>query len=169
MELYEFAPWINVVNPLPGESISHFLGRFERANQWSGYQIGQATGLGGVISRWKKLYFNPFPSQDELEALEKVVEIDVNTLRSTLPTKEMTLRPRSIRLCAACYIEEPYHRIEWQLKSVTACTHHKLRLLEKCPKCRKPLIIPALWEDGACSHCFAPFPEMVKHQGGSKK
>ena len=168
MELYEFEPWISIATPFPGESISHFLGRFELANQWSGYQIGQATGLGGVISRWKKLYFNPFPSQEELEALAKVVELSVEDLRSLLPFREATMKPRPIRLCAACYVEEPSHRIEWQFKSVTACDRHKLRLLEKCPKCRKPLAIPSLWEDGACSHCFTPFAEMVKHQGAAK-
>lgn len=169
MELYEFEPWINVVMPFPGESISHFLGRFERSNQWSAYQIGRVTELGAVVSRWKKLYFNPFPTEEELESLAKVVELDVDTLRSMLPLKGVTFRPRPIRLCAACYVEQPYHRIEWQFKSVTACNSHQLRLLEKCPKCRKPLVIPALWEDGACSRCSMPFAEMVKSQRGSKK
>jgi DNA-directed RNA polymerase subunit RPC12/RpoP len=169
MELYEFEPWINVVIPFPGESISHFLGRFERSNQWSAYQIGRVTELGGVVSRWKKLYFNPFPSQEELEALAKVVELEVETLRSMLPKKGIIYQPRPIRLCAACYGKEPYHRIEWQFKSVTACDRHKLRLLEKCPKCKKPFEIPALWEDGACSRCSTSIVEMVKSQGGSKR
>lgn len=170
MELYDFEPWINVVTPFPRESISHFLGRFERANQWSTYQIGRVTGMGAVVSRWKNLYFNPsFPSQEELEVLAKVVEVDVNTLQSMFSGKGITLQPRPIRLCAACYIEEPYHRIGWQFKSVTACDRHKLHLLQKCPKCRKPFEIPALWEDGACSRCSTPFAEMVRSQGGSKK
>lgn len=169
MELYEFEPWITVVTPFPEESISHFIGRFERANQWSAYQIGRVTGMGGVISRWKKLYFNPFPKQEELEALAKVVEIDVITLQSLLTPEGFILQPHPIRLCAACYLEEPSHRIAWQLKGVGACDRHKLRLLEKCPKCRKPFVIPALWEDGACSRCSTPFVEMVKSQGGSKR
>lgn len=116
MELYEFEPWIDVVTPFPGESLSHFLGRFERANQWSAYQIGRVTDMGAVVSRWKKLYFNPFPNQTELEALAKVVEIDLNTLRSLLPPQGFILQPRPIRLCAACYSEESYHRTAWQLK-----------------------------------------------------
>lgn len=169
MELYEFEPWIDVVTPFPGESLSHFLGRFERANQWSAYQIGRVTDMGAVVSRWKKLYFNPFPSQEELEALAKVVEIDLNTLRSLLPPQDFILQPRPIRLCAMCYLEEPYHRIAWQLKGMGACDHHKLRLLEKCPKCKKLFVMPALWEDGACSRCSTPFIEMLRSQGGSRK
>ena len=74
MELYDFEPWIDVVVPYPGESISHFLGRFERANQWTAYQIGQVTGIGAVVTRWKKLYFNPFPDQKELEALAIILD-----------------------------------------------------------------------------------------------
>jgi hypothetical protein len=168
MELYDFEPWIDVVTPFPGESISHFLGRFERANQWSGYQIGRVTGMGGVISRIKKLYLNPFPSEEELEALAAVVKLEVGSLRAMLPHKGVVMQPRPIRLCAACYQEEPSHRIEWQFKSVTACDRHQLRLLQKCPKCKKPFEIPALWEDGACSRCSTPFAEMMRSQGVAK-
>jgi hypothetical protein len=41
-----------------------------------------------------------------------------------LPSQGMTMKPRPIRLCAACYAESPFHRIEWQFK------------------------VPALWVDG---------------------
>lgn len=169
MELYDFEPWIDVVSPLPDESISHFLGRFERANQWSAYQIGRVTKMGAVIPRWKKLYFNPFPSQKELEMLAKVMEVSVEELRLLLPSKTVTLQPRPIRLCAACYLETPCHLIKWQFKGFTACDLHRLRLLEKCPKCKKPFEIPAFWEEGICSRCLTPFAEMVKSQGPSKK
>lgn len=168
MELYDFEPWIDVVTPFPDESISHFLGRFERANQWSAYQIGRVTKTGAVISRWKKLYFNPFPSQKELEMLAKVVEVSVEELRLLLPSQTDTLQPRPIKLCAACYVETPCHLIKWQFKGFTACDRHRLRLLEKCPKCRKPFEIPALWEEGICSRCLTPFAEMVRSQGPSK-
>jgi hypothetical protein len=46
------------VEPFPGESISHFLGRFERANVWTTYQIGRVTGIKAGVSRWKKLYLS---------------------------------------------------------------------------------------------------------------
>lgn len=169
MELYPFDPWINVVTPFPGESISHFLGRFERANQWSAYQIGRVTKMGAVISRWKKLYFNPFPSQKELEMLAKVVEISAEELRLLLPSQIVTLQPRPIKLCAACYVETPCHLIKWQFKGFTACNRHRLRLLEKCPKCKKLFEIPALWEEGGCSRCLTSFAEMVRAQGPSRK
>ncbi|MEH2321719.1 hypothetical protein [Nostoc sp.] len=43
----------------------------------------------------------------------------------------MKLEP--IRLCAACYAEKSYHRLEWQFKSIGGCDRHKLRSLSECP------------------------------------
>jgi hypothetical protein len=170
MELYDFEPWINVVAPFSGESISHFLGRFERANVWTTYQIGRASEIPGGVSRWKKLFLNPPPTREELEALAAVVEVSADRLAEMLPPSGQAMKPpRPIWLCAACYVETPCHLVEWQFKGVTACYRHKLRLLEKCPKCKKTFVIPALWEDGACSRCSTPFAEMVRCQGGSKK
>jgi hypothetical protein len=48
------------VEPFPGESLSHFLGRFRRKNYLKPAQLGKLTGLGAAISRWEKLYLNPF-------------------------------------------------------------------------------------------------------------
>lgn len=164
MELYDFEPWIDVVVPYPGESISHFLGRFERANQWTAYQIGQVTGIGAVVTRWKKLYFNPFPDQKELEALAIVVKLEVDRLAEMLPLVGVTMKPRPIRLCGACYAETPCHRIEWQIKNGIGCDRHRLRLLTKCTNCETLFSIPADWVQGECLHCFLPFVTMAKRQ-----
>lgn len=163
-EIYNFEAWINTVEPLPGESISHFLGRFERANLLTGYQIGKEAGVGAIVTRWKKLYLNPFPTQQELQALAKFVEVEVEKLTETLPLKGITMKPRPIKLCAACYAEEPCHRIEWQYKEKMKCDRHQLSLLTKCTNCGTPFPIPADWEVGQCPHCSLPFAKMAKRQ-----
>lgn len=76
------------VEPLEGESISHFLGRFRRQNYLTTAQLGKLTGLGAVISRWEKFYLNPFPTQQELEALAAVVEVDADKLTEMLPSSD---------------------------------------------------------------------------------
>ncbi|MEH2241372.1 TniQ family protein [Nostoc sp.] len=149
---------------LQGESLSHFLGRFRRENYLTATQLGKLTGLGAVIRRWEKCYFNPFPTQQELEALAGIVGVEVEKLREILPSKGVTMKPRPIRLCGACYAESPYHRIEWQFKDVMKCDRHQLRLLTKCTNCETPFPIPADWVQGECTHCFLPFATMAKRQ-----
>jgi hypothetical protein len=159
------------VEPYPGESISHFLGRFERANVWTTYQIGRATGIKAGVSRWKKLYLKPlFPTKQELEMLAEVVEISADRLAQMLPSPDQALKPpKTICLCAACYVESPCHLIKWQLKGVNACDRHGLYLLSKCPQCKKTFSVPAEWEEGACFNCGKLFSGMISHQGRAKK
>lgn len=163
-QIYDFEPWINIIEILPGESISHFLGRFERANLLTSYQVGKETRLGAIVTRWKKLYLNPFPNQQELEALAQVVEVQVDKLLEMLPPKGITMQPRPIRLCGACYAQIPCHRIEWQFKNKIKCDRHQLRLLTKCTNCETPFPIPGDWVRGECQHCFLPFATMAKRQ-----
>ncbi|WP_375470403.1 TniQ family protein [uncultured Nostoc sp.] len=152
------------VEPLEGESLSHFLGRFRRANYLTATQLGKLTGIGAVILRWEKFYLNPFPTTQELEALAAVVEVKVDRLIEMLQPLGVTMKPRPIRLCGACYQESPCHRIEWQFKEKMKCDRHKLCLLTKCTNCETPFPIPADWAQGECPHCFLPFATMAKRQ-----
>jgi hypothetical protein len=163
----ENRPKLGYVEPYEGESISHYLGRLRRfkANSLpSGYSLGKIAGLGAVITRWEKLYFNPFPTQKELEALASVVGVNAERLTEMLPPKEVTMKPRPIRLCGACYAESPCHRIDWQFKDTMKCDRHNLRLLTKCTNCETPFPIPADWGEGKCPHCSLPFAKMAKRQ-----
>ena len=159
--------WLTKVEPCPGESISHFLGRFRRArgNRFSAPGgLGDVAGLGTAISRWEKFYFSPFPTTEELEKLAKVVMLDVDRLREMFPYESMVTQTKPIMLCALCYQESPYHRLEWQDKNKRGCNLHKVRLLSKCTNCGTPFPIPSMWVDGKCSHCYLPFIKMSKKQ-----
>ncbi|MDM9383346.1 TniQ family protein [Chlorogloeopsis sp. ULAP01] len=164
---HEGFPRLGYVEPYEGESISHYLGRLRRfkANSLpSGYSLGKIAGIGAVTTRWEKLYFNPFASNEELEALGKLIGVPANRIYEMLPPKGVTMKPRPIRLCAACYAEVPCHRIEWQYKDKMKCDRHNLRLLTKCTNCETPFLIPADWVQGECTHCFLPFAKMAKRQ-----
>ncbi len=163
--------WLTKVEPLEGESISHFLGRFRRAkgNRFSAASgLGQAVGLGAVLARWEKFYFNPFPTQQELEALAEIVMVDVDRLRLMFSPKGTTMKCKPTLLCAACYQEEPYHRIEWQFKDKRGCDRHQIRLLSKCINCGTAFLIPSRWEVGECQHCGLQFEKMARHQNKLK-
>ncbi|MFM6423793.1 TniQ family protein [Planktothrix sp.] len=164
METPEIQPWLFQIEPYPGESLSHFLGRFRRANELTPTGLGKMAGLGGAIARWEKFRFNPPPSREELEALAVVVGVEGDRLVEMLPSAGVGMKLEPIRLCGACYAESPCHRIEWQFKTTEGCDRHSLRLLSECPNCKARFKIPALWVDGWCQRCFMTFPEMVKHQ-----
>jgi DNA-directed RNA polymerase subunit RPC12/RpoP len=172
-QLDDRVPQLGYVEPFEHESISHYLGRLRRfkANSLpSAYSLGQAAGIGGIIARWEKLYFNPFPTEEELRSIASLIGLDLSRFQEMLPSREMTLQSRPIRVCGACYDEVPCHRMEWQYKAVMGvCQRHSLRLLERCPQCKKPFEIPALWTADRCHHCEMRFTLMVKYQERIKK
>ena len=157
-------PWFFEVAPIEGESLSHFLGRFRRANYLTAGELGKQAGLGAVVARWENFYLNPFPTRLELEALASVVGVNAGRLTLMLPPLGVGMKHRPILLCGACYAESPCHRIEWQFKDRIGCLRHQLRLLSKCPNCETPLPIPANWAQGECPNCFLPFVKMAKRQ-----
>lgn len=68
-EIYNFETWINIVEPFTGESISHFLGRFERANLLTGNQIGKEAGIGAVVTRWRRLFSQPISKRTRIRSV----------------------------------------------------------------------------------------------------
>lgn len=160
MELPLVPPWVFTIEPYDDESLSHFLGRFRRANYSSPNELGQKTGLGGILSRWEKFRFVPPPTHKQLEALAAVVQVDVERLRLMLPPQGVSMKHEPIRLCAACYAKVPCHLIQWQLKKTSGCDLHQLRLLSECPNCGKQFKVPALWSGGHCHNCQMRFTEM---------
>lgn len=164
MEMLEIQPWLFQIEPLQGESLSHFLGRFRRANDLTPTGLGKAAGLGGAIARWEKFRFNPPPTNEQLEALAVVLGVDIDRLKQMLPPLGVGMKMEPIRLCAACYVESPCHKIEWQLKVTQGCKSHNLTLLSECLNCGSRFKVPAFWMDGWCQRCFLTFADMVKYQ-----
>ena len=82
--------------------------------------------MASAIARWEKFRFNPPPSRQQLEALAKVVGVDADRLEQMLPPAGVGMNLEPIRLCAACYVDSPCHRIEWQFKVTQGCQHHHL-------------------------------------------
>jgi hypothetical protein len=164
MEASDVQPWLFRVELFQGESLSHFLGRFRRANNLTPTGLGKMAGLGGAIARWEKFRFNPPPSRQQLEALAAVIGVEGDRLVQMLPPAGVGMKLEPVRLCGACYAQSPCHRIEWQFKTTQGCDRHKLRLRSECPNCGARFKIPALWFDGWCQRCFLGFAEMVKSQ-----
>ncbi len=164
MEENEIHTWWFLVEPLDDESISHYLGRFRRENELSTTQLGKISGLGAVVGRWEKFRFNPPANHQQLDALAKVIGIELDRLMQMFPPKGVEMKLAPIRMCAACYVENPCHQIKWQFKQTDRCYWHSLRLLSECPNCKARFQIPAMWVDGWCQRCFLSFAEMLEYQ-----
>lgn len=85
MKASDIQPWLFRVEAFEGESLSHFLGRFRRANEMTPSGLAKAAGLGGAIARWEKFRLNPPPSRQQLEALALVVVVEADRLVQMLP------------------------------------------------------------------------------------
>lgn len=157
-------PWLFIIEPLAGESLSHFLGRFRRANHLSPAGLGNLAGIGAVVARWERFHLNPRPSQQQLEAIASVVGVKADSLAQMLPPAGVGMQHEPIRLCGVCYAQLPCHQINWQFKVTAGCDRHRLRLLSKCPVCEKPFPVPALWIERECRRCLISFAEMANYQ-----
>lgn len=156
----EIQPWLYQIRSYPGESLSHYLGRFRRANDLSASALGAEASLGSVlIKRLEHFRLNPFPTAGQIEKLAAFVEVSPEELLGMLPSPGIPMMLEPLRLCGACYEQDPYHRMEWQFKRTSGCERHRLRLLSECPKCKKRFGIPALWT-GSCNRCGMAFGEM---------
>lgn len=160
----DIQPWIYRLQPYPGESLSHYLGRFRRANDLTVNRLAAEAGLGGVlVKRLEHLRLNPFPTTLQLGKLASFMEVSVDELQAMLPAQGVGLKLEPLRLCGACYGEQPYHRLHWQYKTMAGCEHHHLRLLSECPKCKARFPIPSLWH-GNCQRCGLGFTDMGAFQ-----
>jgi transcriptional regulator with XRE-family HTH domain len=157
------AQWHFRPEPFGGESFSHFLGRYCAANYITPHTLAKHIEVGSVaIGRWRKLRYNPLPSKKHLQRLAEVTGVSPDRLLAMLPEEPMQIG--TIRLCAACYGEMPYHRMRWQYKSTQFCDRHYLTLLARCPCCKAPFPIPAEWDAGICLRCGTAFRDMSTFQ-----
>jgi hypothetical protein len=158
-------PWY--LEPFEGESISHYFGRFRRqeiVNISAPGSLSRKAGIGTALSRWEKFRFNPRPTRKELEAMSKLIGVEVSKLEALCPPNGVAMVHRSTRLCAVCYREAPYHRIKWQFQSTEGCQKHELPLVSRCPACDEKLPLPSEWHEGKCQRCGMKFTSMKKRQ-----
>lgn len=167
---YSFDPShpFTCVPPFEGESIASFLYRFRQAegNRISAAKdLGKILEVGTAITRWEDLLFGGRkPKQKQVEALSKVTRVEVDRLWQMFPPKGERSQPNTIRVCAACCLEDSYHRIAWQFYSTAGCDRHRLRLLPRCWGCEKPFLVEGLLKQQNCVHCGMSFKKMVKRQ-----
>jgi len=164
-EAPQHPPWY--LEPFEGESISHYFGRFRRQEIISvsaPISLGRKAGIGTALSRWEKFQFNPRPTHKELEAMSKLIGVEVNKLEALCPPNGALMVTRSTRLCGACYREAPYHRIHWQFQSTQECEKHQLPLISRCRACDEKFALPFEWDKGCCKRCGMKFTSMKKWQ-----
>lgn len=78
---------------------------------------------------------------------------------------------KDLRWCPLCLKEDtdkksqPYLRLIWQIKEITACEKHWVKLMSRCPHChmdQRQSTIP--WRDmSKCRHCHQPLTETWNH------
>jgi len=155
--------WYIQIQPYPNESLSHYLGRFCRANHISTAILANEARVGhALLGRIQKFRFNPIPTAQQLERIGSAMGLNLAQVQAMMPTQPMQLEP--IRLCAACYTETPYHQMHWQYKDTAGCLLHGLRLLPRCPRCGEGFNTPNTWRMAACQRCGLPFAEMAHLQ-----
>lgn len=159
--------WVFRVVPAPGESLGHFLGRFRRANQLSHKAIADHLGVRVKwVEDWEIASKRRNPTELQLIALSKLVEVDPKQLAKMLPPARLHLQTR---LCAACYAETPVHQAVWQRSGKVGCDRHGVRLLSVCPVCKHGFRTPALWKDEHCEGCGLAFGQMQSYQEPIRK
>jgi transcriptional regulator with XRE-family HTH domain len=159
--------WVFRVVPAPGEGLGHFLGRFRRANHLSHRSIADHLGVRVKwVEDWELPSKRRNPTDLQLIALSKLVEVDPKQLAKMLPPAQLHLQTR---LCAACYAETSVHQVVWQRLGKTVCDRHALRLLSVCPVCQHGFRTPALWEDEHCEGCGLAFGQMQSYQEPIRK
>lgn len=163
MFVAETHTWYVQILPYPSESLSHYMGRFCRANCISTNMLAKEAGVGHVLlSQLQKLRFNSPPTLQQLEKIGKAMGLSLSQVQAMMPSQPMKLEP--VRLCAACYQEAPCHQMHWQYKATRGCSQHGLQLLPRCPHCRAPFRAPNIWGQPACQRCGLPFAEMERFQ-----
>jgi hypothetical protein len=65
--------------------------------------------------------------------------VHVHWVRGQEVTRPYLLRIARPQWCSRCLAEFGYARVAWSMQLVTACNVHRVRLLERCPSCSRPL------------------------------
>jgi len=62
---------------------------------------------------------------------------NINLLGVSIPWNKLRLHVPAI--CPQCIAQNQYHKKIWDFKLITACSIHKVRLVDSCPKCKEKI------------------------------
>jgi hypothetical protein len=80
--------------------------------------LGEILEVGTVINRWEDLLFGGRkPKPKQVEALSKATRVEADRLWQMFPPQGEQSHPNTVRIYAACCLEDSYHQIAWQLHS----------------------------------------------------
>lgn len=154
--------WPAHPQPQEDELLTSWLIRSARANATKLHTFTQITAPGHDV--WNR-DIDKSASDDLLEAMTHKTGLTLGTLRGlTLRSYEGRLyrklntngncawllslgvyhrerKRHGLQVCPKCLAESvPYYRKRWRLGFVTVCSKHRIRLLDACPKCKRPIV-----------------------------
>ena len=122
-------------------------------------RIAMANGLPSIRGLYHACCSSASPF-DELRRLLVLKDAEALQLFGPLPAcwgQFHSLRGLSVsdfvhshrRWCPLCLVDRPYQQGRWDLKLVTLCTHHRVWLRDRCPRCgaKQP------WTASSLQHC----------------
>ena len=146
---------LNSPIPYKDESPGSFL---LRATEYNGWRSATALVAGLLANKQKggfqvesiitneKKWNMICKSMEILEKQAQSITYSRNSMtsRSTINFQGMSIPWRSLRLkepviCPKCIAKNGYMSKKWDLKLISMCTKHEIKLIDSCPECRKKL------------------------------
>ena len=146
--------------PIKGESLPGFMIRLAERNGVSTPQT-IAKALGSPYSTLQAAALGPFNLQPVSDGADVPIETlasmtywhtgsgnEVGFLEVTVDQEMISLKHR--KACPSCLSEESFHRAVWDLRLVTACPVHQVRLICTCQECGRRL----RWQTAGIANCL---------------
>lgn len=106
---------------------------------------GLTSGHLEAVADWFELP-KPLIEATTLSAMSKVMQGAAFPLQSTWPWvvsmgSRNRLRKAGLPFCPECLAatDQPYFRLEWRFAWTVGCARHRVRLIDRCPKCTAPI------------------------------
>lgn len=157
------ARFLIVPHLFPDETLTGYLLRLAEDNGYAGNkQICAALGL--PIESLDGCGPTLGPSEVDLSSVAQATGLQENKLQQSCfhrsPCQQCAtfagisypiqyIKFKYPKFCAACLAESPYHRWYWDLAHMTVCIKHKLKLIDKCPSCKKRIS----WDRHSLTSC----------------
>lgn len=154
---------IHRVEPCLHEDVVGFFMRVAEKNHLSGpkaipeYVLGTGYTTVGVAHLSKLASYTRTYIQElhQLSGIEKRLPGGSRSwqIDGEWVTKTSFVSARKVKICPACLYEAPYIRGIWALSFYTACAHHELQMIDRCPACNKAL----KWDRRSPASCGCGF------------